>query len=166
MVDWAVVLPMFWMLITLVPIAAIDFPYQLLPDTVSIGGLLLGFAVCLLPGGIGWLQCVLGVAIAGGGLFVFAWIMGKILKRDAMGFGDIKLLAAFGSMMGPSRAVAALIAAAFLALVVMIPWRTLRRESNSEPLAIGPFIGVMGPVMFLWGDRLIAGYFSLFAQNS
>jgi len=163
LVDWALALPMFWMLITLVPIAAVDFPYQLLPDTVTFGGILLGLAVCWIPGGIGWMHCLLGIAVAGGGLFVFSWIMGKILKRDAMGLGDIKLMAAFGAMMGPNRAVAALIGAAFLALVVMVPWRILHRQSNSEPLAFGPFIGLMGPVMLLWGDQLITGYFSLFS---
>jgi leader peptidase (prepilin peptidase)/N-methyltransferase len=161
LIDFARVLPVFWMMITLVPIAAVDFPYQLIPDTVPVGGLLIGVAVSFLPGGMDWQQSLIGIAAAGGGLFLFAFIMGKLLKRDAMGLGDVKLLAAFGAMMGWGHSVAAVIAASFLALVVMVPWRLIRKESNHEPLAFGPFIGVMGPVMFLWGDRIIAWYWNL-----
>lgn len=160
--DWTLVVPMFWMMITLVPIAAVDFPYQLLPDTVTIGGIVVGIAVSLLPGGLNWLESLKGAAIAGGGLWLFSWIVGKILGKDAMGFGDVKLLAGFGAMMGWAHALGAVIGASFLALVVMVPLRWLRKESNQEPLAFGPFIGAMGPVMLLWGAPLFLWYWNLF----
>ena len=162
--NWALVIPMFWMMVTLVPIAAVDFPYQLIPDTVTVGGIVIGLLAVFLPSGIGWLQSLMGIGIAGGGLFVFAWVMGKILKRDALGFGDVKLLAGFGAIMGPSKALAAVIAASVLALLVMIPWRLIRKESSREPLAFGPFIGIMGPVFLLWGQLIMDWYWGLFSS--
>jgi len=157
-IDLALALPLFWMTITLVPIAAVDFPHQLIPDTVPIGGALIGIGVSFLPGGMEWYQSLLGGLIAGGGLFAFAWVMGKLLKKDALGFGDVKLLAALGTMMGWGNALAALIAASFLALLVMVPFRIIRKESQESPLAFGPFIGIMGPIMFLWGESLQGMY--------
>jgi len=160
--DWARTLPLFWMMITLVPIAAVDFPYQLIPDTVSVGGFLIGFGVSWFPGGITWQQSLLGAAIAGGALWLFGFVMSKVLKRDAMGFGDVKLLASFGAIMGAANALAAVALASFLALAVMVPWKFVRKESQQEPLAFGPFIGLMGPVMFVWGDQMITSYMDLF----
>ena len=160
-VSWGMTLPMFWMMVTLVPIAAVDFPYQLIPDTVTIGGIVVGVLSIFLPGGIEWQRSLLSIAIAGGGLFAFGWLMGKLLKRDAMGFGDVKLLAGFGAMMGWEKAMASLMAASFLALACMVPWRLLRSSSQREPLAFGPFIGVMGPVMLWKGDAIVEAYFRL-----
>jgi len=157
-IDLALALPLFWMIITLVPIAAVDFPHQLIPDTVPVGGALIGIGVSFLPGRMEWYQSLLGGLIAGGGLFAFAWVMGKLLKKDALGFGDVKLLAALGTMMGWGNALAALIAASFLALLVMVPFRIIRKESQDAPLAFGPFIGIMGPIMFLWGESLQGMY--------
>lgn len=162
MLDWATVIPLCWMIITLVPIAAVDFPYQLLPDTVTIGGILVGLAVSFLPGGLGWLDSLLGALIAGGSLWLFSFLVGKALGKDAMGFGDVKLLAGFGAMMGWPLAIGSVVAASFLALVVIIPYRSLRKESHHAPLPFGPFIGIMGPVMFLWGDSILTWYWGLF----
>lgn len=162
MVNWNDTLAMFWLLITLVPIFAVDFPYQLIPDTVTLGGIVVGVVLWWIPGGVSWQEGLLGIAIAGGGLWIFGWGMGRWLHKDAMGFGDVKLLAGFGAIMGWSHALGALIGAAFLALCVMIPWRWLRRQSTHEPLPFGPFIGLMGPVFFLWGDSIFAWYFHLF----
>lgn len=160
--DWALVIPMVWMMITLVPIAAVDFPYQLLPDTVTIGGILLGLVIAFLPGGMTWLDSLIGIGIAGGGLWLFSFVIGKLLKKDAMGFGDVKLLAGFGAMMGGNLAIAAVVGASFLALVVIVPWRFLRRQPHFEPLPFGPFIGIMGPIMFLWGNEIMTWYWNLF----
>jgi len=160
--DWARVLPMFWMMITLVPICAVDFPYQLIPDTVTVGGIAFGFVAAFLPSGIGWQQSLIGFGVAGVGLFAFSWLIGKMLKRDAMGFGDVKLLAGFGAMMGPGKAIASVVAASFVALLIMVPWRLVRRESNREPLAFGPFIGIMGPVFLVWGNSILDWYLGLF----
>lgn len=161
MVDWSIAAPLFWMTITLVPIAAVDFKHQLIPDTVHVGGAIIGFACAFLPGGMTWLDSLIGGVVAGGSLFVFAFIMGKLLKRDALGFGDVKLVATFGVIMGFGHALSALVAASFIALIVMIPWRFINKTDPDAPLAFGPFIGLMGPVMLLWGTHLQELYWNL-----
>ncbi len=164
LVVWPQALVLFWLLLTLIPIFAIDFPHLLLPDTVTIGGIVLGFSVSFLPGGIGWLDSLLGTIFAGGGLYLVGFVASKALKRDAMGFGDVKLLAGFGAMLGTAPAFMALILGCFLAVLVMVPMRLWQRRNPdiTGEIPFGPFLGMAAPLVFLWGSAIRDWYFGLF----
>ena len=152
---------LFWLLLTLIPIFAIDFKYLLLPDTVTIGGILLGFALSFFPGSIGWLSSLIGIAVCGGGLFLFGFVCSKILKKEGMGFGDVKLFAGFGAIMGAELAGISLIIGATLALVVTIPHRFLAKKDMQSPLPFGPFLGIAAPISYLFGDAILKFFLSL-----
>jgi leader peptidase (prepilin peptidase)/N-methyltransferase len=155
---------LFWFLTTLVPIFAIDFKHLLLPDTVTIGGILLGFALSFFPGSIGWLSSLIGIAACGGSLFLFGFVCSKILKKEGMGFGDVKLLAGFGAIMGAELAGIALIIGASLALIITIPHRLLTKKNMQLPLPFGPFLGVAAPISYLFGDAMLQSFLSLLFQ--
>ncbi|MDR0516308.1 MAG: prepilin peptidase [Fibromonadaceae bacterium] len=146
---------LFWLILTLVPIFAIDFKYLLLPDTVTIGGIAVGFVLSFFDGGIGWLNSLIGIVVCGGGLFLFSVISAKILKREGMGFGDVKLLASFGAIMGTELAFAALILGAMFALATIVPLRFLSKRDMSSPLPFGPFLGLAALVSYLFGYTII-----------
>ena len=124
--------------------------------------------ISLIPGGITPLQSLLGAVGAGGGLYLLGWIATKVLKKEAMGFGDVKLLAGFGALMGFTGAVETLIVAAVLGLLVMLPYGMITAKKankndveNSEEsgqIPFGPFLAVAAPFMYLWGDVLIVLY--------
>ena len=90
------------------------------------------------------------------------FVASKILKKDAMGFGDVKLLAGYGALMGLDGAVETLILAAFLGIVVMIPWAKIMekkgKSDGSGQIPFGPFLAVAAPVMYLWGQQLLDLY--------
>jgi leader peptidase (prepilin peptidase) / N-methyltransferase len=114
--DWRLAgyLPFLWLLLV---ISAIDLRHYIIPDVLSLAGLVLGLAFGLaatfLPDGnlsvLGfddpfglwpWLDSLLG-AVAGGGLiWLSAWGGEKIFKQEAMGGGDIKLAAFIGAFVG------------------------------------------------------------------
>ncbi|QDU68782.1 prepilin peptidase [Engelhardtia mirabilis] len=120
----------------------VDFDFFEIPDEVSIGGMVLGplaslafpalhaqtwlaqrFSDPALPLGevdrIGALVGSLGGLAVGGGVLIAIGAFGKWLYgRDAMGFGDVKLLAAGGAFVGPGGALAALMVGSVLASVV------------------------------------------------
>jgi leader peptidase (prepilin peptidase)/N-methyltransferase len=152
---------LFWLFLSLIPVCAIDFKYQLLPDTVTIGGIVLGMAVSFLPDGMGWVSALAGMAVCGGGLWLFGEVTEKILGRETMGFGDIKLLASFGALMGIYPAFFALVLGACLALVVMMPLRLARRRPLDGRIPIGPFLSIAAPVSYLFGEHLTNLYFGL-----
>lgn len=120
---------------------AVDFDRFEIPDEVSIGGIVLAPVASLLvpelhahtwiaqwmagPGApVGPAAALLGSAagiVVGGGILWLIGVVGsKVYGRDAMGFGDVKLLAAGGGFVGPGGALFALVAGSLVASVVGI----------------------------------------------
>ena len=165
---WANAAALFWLLLGAYPVCAVDCKYKLIPDSISVGGIVAGLLISLIPGGITPLQSLLGAVGAGGGLYLLGWIATKVLKKEAMGFGDVKLLAGYGALMGFTGAVETLIVAAVLGLLVMLPYGMITAkkanknggENNEESgqIPFGPFLAVAAPFMYLWGGVLIVLY--------
>ena len=112
----------------------VDFDCFEIPDEVSIGGMVLAplasFVVPELHAAT-WLAqhfsnapevtragaliaSLGGMAVGGGVLIAIGWLGKRVFGRDAMGFGDVKLLAAAGGFVGPGGALAALVIASFV----------------------------------------------------
>jgi len=138
---------LFWLTVTLIPIFAIDFKYLLLPDTVTIGGIIVGIALSFFEGGIGWESSLIGFASCGGGLYLFSVISAKIIKKEGMGLGDVKLFAGFGAIMGAEPAFITLIAGSAIAIITIVPTRIFTKENMSAPLPFGPFLGLAAPIV-------------------
>ena len=157
---WASAFAMFWLLLGAYPVCAVDCKYKLIPDSISVGGIVAGLLISIVPGGITPLQSLLGAAIAGGGLYLVGWCATKLLKKDAMGFGDVKLLAGYGALMGLTGAVETLIVAAILGIVVMVPYGkiTANKGDGTGQIPFGPFLAVAAPFMYLWGAALFDIY--------
>ena len=98
--NWADSLALFWLLLAIVPISAVDFQFHLIPDSMSLGGIVVGLLLSFIPGGITPFASFYGMIIAGGGLFLLGFVASKIFKKEAMGFGDVKLMAGYGALMG------------------------------------------------------------------
>ena len=166
-VVWADAAAMFWLLLGAYPVCAVDCKYKLIPDSISVGGIVAGLLISLVPGGVTPLQSLIGAVVAGGGLYLLGWIATKVLKKDAMGFGDVKLLAGYGALMGVTGAVETLLVAALLGIVVMVPYGVLAakksaQNKNSEEtgqIPFGPFLAIAAPVIYLWGTALVEVYF-------
>ena len=166
-VVWADAAAMFWLLLGAYPVCAVDCKYKLIPDSISVGGIVAGLLISLVPGGVTPLQSLIGAVVAGGGLYLLGWIATKVLKKDAMGFGDVKLLAGYGALMGLTGAVETLLVAALLGIVVMVPYGVLAakksaQNNNSEDagqIPFGPFLAIAAPIIYLWGSTLVEVYF-------
>lgn len=115
----------------------VDFACFEIPDEVSIGGMALAPVASLLvpsihdgthlaqllsPPGVEHVTrpaalaaCFAGMLLGGGILWSIGWVGSRVYGRDAMGFGDVKLLAAGGGFIGPGGVVVALMVAALTA---------------------------------------------------
>lgn len=162
-------LALLWLMISLVPVFVIDFRYHLLPDTISIGGIVFGIMISFIPGDITPLQSILGALIAGGGLYLFAKIIAKILGKQAMGFGDVKLLAGYGALMGAPLAFETLILASFIGICIVFPARLVyakafgtESETTAGEFPFGPFLALAAPIVFIYGKWILGLYLAMF----
>lgn len=84
----------------LIAIALTDVRTYLIPDELSVGGMLIGLLLSLLPGGLTPLLALLGALVGGGLLLGVAWLGELVFRKEAMGGGDVKMLAMIGAFTG------------------------------------------------------------------
>ncbi len=96
----------------------------------------------------------------GGGLLALSLGMDRILGKESLGGGDIKLLAAAGLYLGPVRSLFALLLACVLGLVPAV------RAGRGNPFPFGPAIAASTAAMLLYGEGLAAWYLGLMGFSS
>lgn len=124
------------------------------------------------PGGVPIPNAVAGAALGFGGLWLIGWIFGKILGDDAMGFGDVKFMAAAGALLGPGWLLLwfFVLAVALGALVGLgaVAVRKLARLGDSEHrvartrLPFGPFLAVALGIALLYPEELAWTFAALY----
>lgn len=80
----------------------IDVRHRIIPDTITISGIILGiiFSSLQTEGVTGLISAILGIIIGGGSLYLVAIFGDWLFKKESMGGGDIKLAGMFGAFMG------------------------------------------------------------------
>ncbi len=138
----------------LLGIAVSDARFYIIPDQFTLGGTALGLILALGTPAIGIEQALAG-AVAGFGLLWFtAWAGEKVFKKEAMGGGDIKMMALIGAFLGIQGVFLGLFLAAFLGAVIFGPISI--RTGKLVPFGI--FLAAGAAVTYAWGDLLVGWY--------
>lgn len=144
----------------LLPISVIDAQHYIIPNTLIVTGLILGFGlVCGIAyqrADVWYLLIRLIGAVAGGGvLWLIAVIGSAVLRKTAMGGGDIKLMALNGLFLGAWPELAMVIAfSAFSGAVVGTTLIVSGIKDRQSPIPYGPFLAGAAVIVLLWGDNL------------
>lgn len=142
------------LLTILLGIALTDAGEYIIPDEFSVGGAVLGFAASFLPGGISWEQSLMGAATG----FFLLWgvaILGKMaFKKDAMGGGDIKMMALIGAFLGVPGVLLTLFLGALLGSVIFGPIS----YKTGKLVPFGIFLSLGAAVAYVWGGDLLGWY--------
>jgi leader peptidase (prepilin peptidase)/N-methyltransferase len=140
-------------------IAFIDFKHQLIPDLLSLPLILLGLIFGWLQAGTpGLWQALLGGAFGFLLFLLTALFYSKVRKVEALGGGDIKLMAALGTFSGWSGVLAITFLASLLALLVLL----LMRHDYKKHFPFGPFLIAAALFYLIAGQHLVRLYFNLF----
>lgn len=152
-------------LLVMIPLTAIDIRHYILPDSITLPLFGAAIAAAFLPGDTTPLQAVFGTVAGGGTLFGMGWL-GKIIfrKGDAMGGGDIKLLAAAGALWGPKIALLSIFFGALIATLGALALVVSRRLREDHRIPFGPFLAVGIWIAVLWGDMLVTSYTEFIAE--
>lgn len=147
----------------LIAITFIDFDHQIIPDVISLPGILVGVGVSVYAGYpevvSSLIQSGLGILVGGGSLFLIGTLYMFIRKREGMGGGDVKLCAMLGAFLGYKAIIFIFFMGSVLGLVYAIVSMIFTR-SKEGPMIIpfGPFLSAAALLFFYAGDEIITAY--------
>lgn len=145
----------------LIVITFIDFKLQIIPDVISLPGIVVGFSLSFLPGSIGWIDSLVGMLLGGGILYIVAWVYFACTKREGMGGGDIKLLGMIGAFLGWQSIPFVIFFSAATGSLIGIVLMIVKGRNMKFAIPFGPFLAVSAYVYLLIGKDLIRWYFSV-----
>ena len=167
---WAV--PVFWVVFAgLILGSFVDLAEQWIPDRVTIGGMILGVPLSVLVPELQGEQMRLHALYWSlGGLFFgfgFLWLVGfvfsKIVKKDALGFGDVNLIGAVGAFFGPGAVLFTIIVSSFVGAVVgvVLMLRGKAKLGGFTAVPYGPFLALGVIAWMFWGPGIVGWYLRL-----
>jgi leader peptidase (prepilin peptidase)/N-methyltransferase len=142
----------------LIVITFIDLRLQIIPDVISVPGIVVGFVCSFVPGGVGWMASLLGILVGGGVLFAVAWGYYLVTRREGMGGGDIKLLAMIGAFLGWHSIPFIIFTSALLGAVVGIVVMLWNRQDMKYAIPFGPFLSAAACAYMLFGREVVVWY--------
>lgn len=140
-----------------------DFEHGVIPDMITMGGLAVGLILAFLfPSVVGENSVKDGVlnaaagALFGGASIFLAGLLGKAMfKKEAMGEGDIWLLAMIGSFLGFRLTLLTFFIAPFFGAIVGI---ILRLKDGRETIPYGPYLSLGALVSVFFADKIVGLY--------
>jgi leader peptidase (prepilin peptidase)/N-methyltransferase len=145
----------FFFAATLVALAGIDLEHLIIPDTVTYPAIPLCFVAAVLVGDVPPAETALGPFVGYAIVALFAELAWLILRREGMGYGDAKLMAMVGAMLGWRAALVVFFAAPFAGLAVVPPVMLARRKKViGVEIPYGPFL-VVAALAYLFAGHLL-----------
>ncbi|MFA6635955.1 MAG: prepilin peptidase [Candidatus Omnitrophota bacterium] len=151
----------YWLFVlSLIALSFIDIETQELPDIITLPGILVGIVLvtALNPGAkdsrlAAFFDSLLGVLAGGGVMFLMGFFGEMIFRREALGGGDVKLMAMAGAFLGWQLVIIAFFLAPFFGAGVGI---FMRIKFKSEVIPYGPYLAIASVISLLWGKDIIS----------
>jgi leader peptidase (prepilin peptidase)/N-methyltransferase len=144
---------------SLIALAFIDLDTQLLPDSITLPLLWAGLLFNLFGTFTDLESAVIGAVAGYFILWTVYWLFKLLTKKEGMGFGDFKLLAAIGAWLGWKLLPAVILLSAGVGATIGIALILLARHGRGTPIPFGPYLALGGFIALLWGDELTRLYF-------
>jgi len=142
--------------------SAIDLEHRIIPNVISISGIVSGLIAAALATWlrIDWpvylIQAFTGAVLGAGLLWLVGWLYETLTGREGIGFGDVKLLALFGAHSGVSGVLTSLFYGSLFGSLVGIALMIFQGKGSRYPIPFGPFLCLGLLVYFLDGNRWIS----------
>ncbi len=138
----------------LLGIAVTDARHYLIPDEYTWGGLVIGLTLALRGGLGGLIAAVVGAAAGFAILYAIAWGGEKVFGQEAMGGGDIKMMAMVGAFVGWKGVILTIFGGALLGTLVFVPLSIRRKRL----VPFGVFLAAAAGVAFVFGEPIVEWY--------
>ncbi len=166
----------------LLVVTFIDFDHQIIPDVITLPGIVIGLAAApffltplddALPFGIAGLlplthpyvnallNSALGVLAGGGPLLLIGWAWEKFRGIEAMGGGDVKLMGMVGSLVGWKGALMTIMLGAVAGALIGVGLIVFKKQDAGKAIPFGPYLAVGALVTLFAGSEIRDWYFGM-----
>ncbi|MDO4249991.1 MAG: A24 family peptidase [Moraxella sp.] len=144
----------------LVALTGIDFDTQLLPDRLVYPLGMIGLAVNTQSLFVSPTSAIWGGILGFLSLWSVATLYSLLMKKQGMGHGDFKLLAALGAWLGASMLPLIILLSSLIGAIIGVI--LMRVHGSSKPFAFGPYIAMAGMIALLFGQDILGWYLGQF----
>lgn len=136
----------------------IDIDHQILPDTMTLPLVWLGLVLALNNTYLPLKDAVIGAMAGYLILWSIYWAFKLLTGKDGMGYGDFKLLAVIGTLVGWEKLPIVIILSAGVGAIIGGGLLIIQKKGSQTKIPFGPYLAVAGWITFLWGDILLNQY--------
>jgi len=167
---------------SLIVITFIDLDYQIIPDVITLPGMLVGLTLAPLfmsalqdplpfhlnslmphagPYLLGFLNSLIGLLSVSVPLFAIGWTWEKLRHEEAMGGGDVKLMGMVGSLLGWKGAFLTIFLGSIVGSIVGVTLIILKLHKRGQVIPFGPFLALGSVAIAFYGPDIISWYLGL-----
>jgi leader peptidase (prepilin peptidase) / N-methyltransferase len=134
----------------------IDLQHRILPNVITLPGIVVGL-VCSLVAPPGFRDAIIGAVACSLALWGMGGLVSRLLGKEALGFGDVKMVAMMGAFLGWQLTLVSLFLASFLGSAIGIAIVAITRDRDYQ-IPLGSFLAVGGLAAATLGDPIVSWY--------
>lgn len=142
------------MVFGLVTASFIDYDHMILPDEITLGGLVIGLLGAAINPERVFMEALLGVLFGGGILWAVAYVYYLFTGREGLGGGDIKLLAWLGALLGWQAIPFIVLSSSVVGSVVGLISSKKNEGNLKTMIPFGPFLA-LGAILYILGLKSV-----------
>jgi len=145
----------------LVALTFIDIDHMLLPDQLTLPLVWLALIAAVMGITISPGDAIVGAACGYLSLWSVFWLFKLLTGKEGMGYGDFKLLAVFGALLGWQSLLTIILLSSVVGAIIGIALLSIQDKDKATPIPFGPYLAIAGWITLLWGAQIQAAYFNL-----
>ncbi len=147
---------------SLIVLGLIDYFHQIIPDEITMPGLVLSLAYSFFRDDVGLREALMGAVIGAGFLLLVYGLYFLVRKKEGLGMGDVTMMLMIGAYLGLLRTAFTLILASMIGALTGVFFILSKKKDLQFALPFGTFLAPAAFVSMLWGERIITAYLSLY----
>jgi leader peptidase (prepilin peptidase)/N-methyltransferase len=162
--DWGEIASGAFLSSACLALLAIDAEFQILPDKITLTGIVAGIALSFASGGRSPASAFIGAAVGAGGLWLVAFVYERIAGHEGMGLGDVKMLGMIGAFLGPWGVLVTILLASVTGSIVGVALIAAGAGDRKLRLPFGVVLAVGAIAAFFFGGTLVDRYRAMWPQ--
>ena len=147
-----------WVLVALI---FIDIDHMLLPDQLTLSSVWLALIASVMGYTIAPSEAIIGAAVGYLSLWTVFWAFKLLTGKEGMGYGDFKLLAIFGALLGWQAILTIVLLSSVVGAVIGSIQLAVQGKEHNTPIPFGPYLAIAGWLAMLYGTDIQTWYISL-----